>query len=302
MEMEPYLPIEHDWPERLQAWFTATLGVPRTTERLAGMSLNSVWRVRFDDASVIVKAGPSAHEAHFYERVASSLRLASIPIPDLYHSFHEPERHWLLIEDIPRPLPIPSPDDWQPDDRIVTILARLHAATRARPPDLPAREPHRWRPEATSSALGFLQPDVATTLAPMLERLQRESESIDKPWCWISGDPKPRNWGLRADGTPVLFDWERFAPGVPAIDLAIVVPGLGTPTDYANVAAAYLDASEASLLWNIDSLARQIAVAKVATVVQLLHGHATGSAQVSNDLLRWLHANAPAWIRMIAAG
>ncbi len=65
-----------------------------------------------------------------------------------------------------------------------------------------------------------------------LEQPQREHAAISEPWCWISGDPNPRNWGLRADGTPVLFDWELFGPGTPATDLAIIVPGLGTLTDY----------------------------------------------------------------------
>jgi aminoglycoside phosphotransferase (APT) family kinase protein len=135
----------------------------------------------------------------------------------------------------------------------------------------------------------------------MLERLQRESEADSDPWCWISGDPNPRNWGLRDDGTPVLFDWELFGPGTPATDLAIIVPGLGSLTDYANVAAAYLAASEAAPGWDIEQLSRQIAVSKVATVVQLLHGHVAGAAQVDSDLLDWLRAAAPACILTIAA-
>jgi hypothetical protein len=301
MEMEPHLPGEHDWPERLLTWIEATDGAVHAVERLAGMSLSGVWRVRFATTSAIVKGSTSVYEAGFYERVAPSLRAAGVPIPDLYLALHEAELHWLVIEDIPTPLPVPGPADWQPNERIVAILARLHATTRAQPPDLPVLERHFWSPEATSAALSFLRPNDATALAPMLERLQRESEADSDPWCWISGDPNPRNWGLRDDGTPVLFDWELFGPGMPATDLAIIVPGLGTPTDYANVAAAYLDASEAAPGWDIERFSRQIAVAKVATVVQLLYGHVTGTAQVSRSLLTWLHADAPDWIRTIAA-
>jgi hypothetical protein len=59
---------------------------------------------------------------------------------------------------------------------------------------------------------------------------------------------------------------------------------------------------EAAPGWDIEQLSRQIAVAKVATVVQLLHGHVAGTAQVDSDLLNWLRAGVPAWIRTIAAG
>ena len=301
MEMERYLPGEHDWPEQLLSWIDATYGAVDAVERLAGMSLSGVWRVRFATTSAIVKVSPSAYEAGFYERVAPSLRAAGVTIPDLYLSLHEAERHWVVIEDIPTPLPVADPANWRPDERVVAILARLHATTRAQPPRLPATAPHRWLPESTTAALGCLKPDDAAALAPMLERLQRESEADSDPWCWISGDPNPPNWGLRDDGTPVLFDWELFGPATPATDLAIIVPGLGSLTDYKNVAAAYLPASGAAPGWDVDRLSRQIAVAKVATVVQLLHGHVAGAAQVDSDLLEWLRAAAPAWILTIAA-
>ncbi|HYI15257.1 MAG TPA: hypothetical protein VEX37_07700, partial [Thermomicrobiales bacterium] len=159
--MELSLLTQHDWPQQLLTWIEKTHGAPSRAERLAGMSLNGVWRVLFDDASVIVKAGASENESRFYERVAPSMRAAGIPIPALYLTHHEPERHWLVIEDIPTPLPIPSAGDWQPDERIVAILARLHATTRAEPPDLPEQEPHRWDPDATSAALNCLKPNDA---------------------------------------------------------------------------------------------------------------------------------------------
>ena len=58
----------------------------------------------------------------------------------------------------------------------------------------------------------------------------------------ISGDPNPTNWSVREDGTVVLFDWERVGYGTPALDLAITVPGLGTPDDYRRVVEGYLRA------------------------------------------------------------
>ncbi len=68
------------------------------------MSLSAVWRVHVAGASAIVKVSPSRDEARFYEQIAPSLRTAGVPIPELELALHEPDSHWLVIEDIPTPL------------------------------------------------------------------------------------------------------------------------------------------------------------------------------------------------------
>ena len=45
-------------------------------------------------------------------------------------SCHLPDTHWLVLEDIPHPLPVPALDRWRPDPRVVAVLARLHRTTR----------------------------------------------------------------------------------------------------------------------------------------------------------------------------
>lgn len=271
-------------------------------ERLSGMSLSGVWRVRFGAGSLIVKSSPSSFESRFYEGVAPALRRAGVPIPALEHVHHEPDSHWLVIEDVAEPLSPSRIADWRPDPRVVAILARLHATTRAQPPSLPGSSDRAWTDAMTEAALGCLA-NCAADLRAQLAFLQAESEDLIAPWCWISGDPNPRNWDMRADGTPVLFDWELFGPGIPATDLAIIVPGLGDATRYAQVATAYHASWESPepLPWGVDHLARQIAVAKVATVVQLLHSHLSGAANVGDDLMAWLRAAVPAWVRSIAS-
>ncbi len=265
------------------------------------MSLSGVWRVRFAGSTAILKVGPSPYEAHFYGHVASSLRAAGVPIPILELALHEPDRHWLVIEDIPTPLPVARAEDWQPDPRIIAILAQLHAITRAQPPDIQEQPDRGWTDAMTQATLSCLRKSDASSLAPLLTRLQIASQAVFIPWCWISGDPNPRNWGLRVDGSPVLFDWELFGPGSPATDLAIIVPGLGNSTAYHRVAATYLAAWDhrEALPWDAANLTHQIALAKVATVVQLLHGHVTGSAHVSADLLGWLTEAFPSWVTTI---
>jgi len=44
----------------------------------------------------------------------------------------------------------------------------------------------------------------------------------------VSGDSNAGNWGKRESGDLVLFDWERFDKGSPAIDLAPLIKGMGT--------------------------------------------------------------------------
>jgi aminoglycoside phosphotransferase (APT) family kinase protein len=296
------LPVEAGWPERLRDQIERRAGTRYSVERLGGMSLSGVWRVSGTAGSAIIKASSSGYEARFYRDVAPSLRQTGIPIPELLLALDDGTRHWLLLEDIPVPLPIATGSGWQPDREVVTILARLHAATRATPPRL-ANPPFRgWTDAMTQSALGCL-PDRPADLERLLAALQREAQTLVQPWCWISGDPNPRNWGMRAGAEPVLFDWELFGPGVPATDLAIIVPGIGDHAAYARVAAAYHAswAGQDPLPWDTTELSGQIAVAKISTVVQLLDSHVTGTARIGDDLLAWLVDAVPDWLRSLGS-
>jgi hypothetical protein len=291
------------WPSALVEQLHRTHDAPSSVERLGGMSGSCVWRVRFTGSSVIVKASASPAEARFYELAAGPLREAGILSPRLEWALHEPDAHWLVLEDIPTQLPTQPVAGWRPDPRVIAILARLHALTRTKPPYLPDAPPQTWTDAMTASALALFPPAAAATLAPLLRRLRQETQPIFAPWCWISGDPNPLNWGLRADGSRVLFDWELFGPGTPAIDLAIVIPGLGNVAQYAAVVDCYVEfwaCQPDTLPWTNAQLARNIALAKIASVVRLLAAHADGSARVGAELVAWLVDKAPTWIGELA--
>src|SRR5690242_19318897 len=85
-----------------------------------------------------------------------------------------------------------------------------------------------------------LSNETARELQATLDEICDKSQSLFIPSHPLSGDPNPRNWRLRAVGLFVLFDWERFCFGAPALDLAIIVPGLGNADLFRNVAEAYL--------------------------------------------------------------
>src|SRR3712207_8644071 len=55
-----------------------------------------------------------------------------------------------------------------------------------------------WSDELTAAALDILGD---RSLGEPLSLLQHHWQQLPHSWCWISGDPNPRNWGVRADGS-----------------------------------------------------------------------------------------------------
>jgi hypothetical protein len=291
------------WPEPVIAYLRGAHGEPSSIERLGGMSVASVHRVRFADTSVIVKSSPRPAESLFYERIAPQLREAAVPIPTQDWVGHVGGGHWLVLEDIPAPFVALPPDRWQPDPRVVAVLTRLHRTTRDIALDFPESPPHHWTDHATQAALACFPADVAGTLAPLLQAYQSEAARLVDGWCWISGDASPPNWGVRTDGSLALFDWELFRPGVPASDLAPAVPGLPMPEHFGRMAAAYVAEWQRkgdTLPWSPDELARDIAVAKVATVVMLLCAYQDGTARVPDDFVARLVEIVPPWLTSLS--
>lgn len=260
-------------PPALAAVFTATYGPTMSVESLSGMSPATVARVRFANASVIVKVSPSPRETLVYERLGPAMRAAGVQMPELLWSAHLPDGHWLVIEDLPHAVPIQPREAWRPDARMVALLLRLHRLDLQIPPALLTIDPPAWTDAMNDAALTIFPAETARALTPMLRSLQDESRQRRTPSCWLSGDPNPNNWGMRADGTLVLFDWERLRRGPPAFDLAILVPGLGDPAQYARLADAYL---AAQLSMAVEprtapaALSRDIALGKALSVVEFL--------------------------------
>jgi hypothetical protein len=290
------------WPEPVREHIRRMYGVPVAVERLGGMSVARVYRARFAEGSLIVKTSPRPAESLFYERVAGRLRQAGVAIPGLEWVAHLPDGHWLIIEDVPEPLPVPPRERWRPDPRVVAALVRLHRATRDWALDFPESRAREWSDDATDAALTCFPAGAARGLAPLLRALQQEARRLAEGWCWISGDPSPPNWGVRGDGSAVLYDWELFRRGLPATDVAITVAGLGDTEKYRLAAGSYLEEWSrvgGGLPWTAETIARDIAVAKVGTVVMLLRAHADGAARVPAEHVAWLVEAVPGWVRSL---
>lgn len=289
------------WPAPLRAFIHETYGDPTEVERLGGMGGGSVHRARFADGSVIVKASPGNKEFNFYRSVAPSLSQLGIAIPQLEWSAQISGAFWLILEDVPCPLPEGDHEHWTADHRVVTALSRLHSATFNDPIEMPGLFEPGWTDDMTKGALSLFPSSAANTLAPVLAALQTEAQPLFEPRCSISGDPNPANWGVRHNGTAVLFDWERFGRGTPALDLAIIVPGLGDDSAFATLARDYSDEWQRACTtlpwpWSIQELSHGISLAKAWVAVEFLANHATDGASATARIANWLVEVLPAWI------
>lgn len=97
---------------------------------------------------------------------------------------------------------------------------------------------HRWSTCATEAALMSL--NLPQVTQDSLLRIQQLSGTLFDHRTLISGDANEGNWGRRDNGELVLFDWERFGYGSPAIDLAPLVSRMGTLSDYEFIVDQYL--------------------------------------------------------------
>lgn len=296
--MPKHTPLDQldQWPERVRSTIGAMFGSPTAIEPLHGLSGAAVWRVTFARQHIVVKHTRSRREADVYRLLAPQLAERGVACPTLFWSGHDGDTHWLLLEAIPQPLPRSR---WLADPDLLGLLNRLHRSA------LPCViEPFRpaWTDAMTAEVLDLL-PGAAGHLHAQLARFQALSQSLFGVERWISGDPNPANWGLRADGSIVLFDWERLGRGAPALDLAISVPGLGQAADFQAVAAGYL-AHEPALTQPdqpmIERLAREIAIAKTWNVVEFLSMAATGDPAIQSRIPALAQA-LPAWLAMMTA-
>jgi hypothetical protein len=297
------MPMLAELPEPVCERLRALHGDPISLEELhGGMGRSRVYRIRCATGSVVAKRAPHPTEIAFYQRAAPRLRAAGIALPDCDGIVAASDGDWLLLEDIP-PLRMVA-GAISPDQRMVESLARLHAVSRDWTLNLPPWTVKAWTDALTQDALRLLPAAEAADLVPTLAALQRAARRLETPWCWISGDPNRTNWGERADGSLVLFDWERCRRGLPATDLAILIGGLGDSEVYADLARRYRVAwrdNARALPWSSEDLARDIAVAKALTVVEFLALAARGAVRPAAGLFPWLVDAAPSWLHAIRA-
>jgi aminoglycoside phosphotransferase (APT) family kinase protein len=255
------------------------------------MSRGRTWRVHLGTDSVIVKHTEQDREVAFYTQVEPQIPRDTVPVPHLLWADPLQAPGWLVLEDIPLPFP---PERWLADAAQLTVLYQLHRVTL---PDRPADvfQP-AWTEEMMHAALACFPPTTQEHLRPILTRLQQRYQSLFEPQCWISGDPNPTNWGLRHNGTLVLYDWERFGAGTAAIDLAITCPGFGDWTAFTMIAQRYLECgTHRAATAQVRELADAIAGAKAWTIVEFLSHYQQGRVDPNVEIGAIVEA-LPGWL------
>lgn len=288
-------------PEPVRATLTKMLGSPPRLDRLGGMSRGPVLRASGADGGphLIVKGRASAAEARIYREDAGLLSAHGIPTPRLYWSEQIDGAWWLVLEEIPEALPRAR---WLADPELLAILHRLHHS----PLTPPAHYQPGWSQELTEAGLNWFDDRERAELRLRLEELRRTCQPLFEPICPISGDPNPLNWGARADGSLVLFDWERCTLGTPAIDLAITIPVFGSESDFEQVASVYLSAGNLpATAGEMNTLARRIKLAKAWVLVEFLanaHTQTTGADDADSKIrstARWAASELPDWLATV---
>ncbi|MCB0036245.1 MAG: aminoglycoside phosphotransferase family protein [Anaerolineales bacterium] len=284
------------FPVALADWFTSRYNVLQTIQPLKGLSDNQVWLVGFTAEAVVVKSSQQAAEAVFYEQIAPQLHRQGVQIPALLWSQKIDATWWQVIEYMPHALP--QQENGVGLD-VVRNLFNLHRARLRVPLTVSLFRP-QWTAAMTTAALSFYPAAVQTRLRPLLEPLAAQFQPLTADFCYISGDPNPRNWGMRANGEVVLYDWERFGRGTPAIDLAIAVAGLGSPETFTQLAEDYGQTAVAQRRPELAPTAQQIGVAKVWNVVEFLSMAHSGQVADTTFLPR-LTTLFEQWLRQTGA-
>jgi hypothetical protein len=287
-----------EFPGALRAYFEQNYPPIRAIETLSGMSGSSVYRLSFGSLAVIVKASLRPQENIFYRDFAPLLRKQEVAIPALYWQGEAGGQHWLALENIPQPLPRAR---WNADPLVLEMLTRLHRAKLPRGLDLTQLYKLEWTDAITDNALVLLG-TTAERVASLLRQWQPEYQRLFKPLCPISADPNPGNWGVREDGSPVLFDWERFSLGAPAIDVAILIPGLPDKTTFRQYAGSYRKINCSNIVENgtLEDFAEDVKVAKVWTVLEFLYIYTTRQTGITPEQIEYLCDHLPGWLESLA--
>lgn len=213
-------------PIKLQQVLIEFYGKPMEINKLNGIKVEGgCYRIRFSNHSVIVKGMANPQEYLFYTECSSYLQEFKRNIPELYWSQRDRDNYWIVIEDIPFNLP---KERWQADGQVLNALYQFHVEMWQK--NLPIENHYlpKWDNGLTENVLNLYPDNKGSQLEDLLFEVQSEAQQLFKPYCWINADTNPTNWGIRKDGTIVLFDWERISYGSPAIDVSITMPGLGT--------------------------------------------------------------------------
>ncbi|MCL9783454.1 phosphotransferase [Vibrio sp. S4M6] len=249
---------------------------------LSKMGASRVLLQEYEGNLCINKQKASAVEIGFYQ--FSAPKLTGVNTPKLIRL----NGNNLYIEYIPNKITL---DKLNKCDDTFRQLAYLHQS-KCTPPF--AVKTHQWTLEATELALQSL--NLPNVTRDSIYTIQASSAELFVSHGLISGDSNDGNWGVRDNEELVLFDWERFGYGSPAIDLAPLVRGLGSVSSYREVVEKY---SCFNPTFSSEILRKHLIIAKVWILIEVTNILISRNKQDAQLYLSWFNENAPSWLDVI---
>ncbi|KXO13408.1 Protein kinase-like protein [Moritella sp. JT01] len=250
-------------------------------KELSQMGEAQVYLTEYQGVQCIQKINATSIEVDFYKLVAPKLRAIGVGIPELFDN----QGRDLFIEYIPNPFTL---TELIQTSEMYEQLLLVHNCNE--PYQMPIKQ-HKWEISQTDSALLAL--NIPKSCENLFHYMQKKSSILFESENYISGDTNSGNWGRRNDGSIVLFDWERFGKGSPAIDLAPLVQGMGNHTEYSKIVECYLknnsnhDGSE---------LFKQLIIAKAWIVIEVVNLLIERSHPETSKCIDWYNKNIPSWL------
>lgn len=252
----------------------------RSIEPLGGLSGRMVVAVHGQRGSVVAKGPVTRVEVAVATDLVAPLARCGVRAPRTLAVVDSAGDDWLLMEHLPRALPR---ERWGADAQVLDVLWGLHSMPPALVEHLADRYRPRWDSSLTAAAGAALDADRAT--AGRLADLAERAGNLFAADRVISGDPNPLNWRLDDHDRPVLVDWERITVASPAIDLAIVMPGL--PDRHA-ADAAVVAYGDGALTADDILLAKAWSVVELAATAAPVSAAGTVIDQIRTPFLTWL--------------
>lgn len=250
-----------------------------STQDLSKMGAARVSIEEFGSSLCIHKQNASDIEVNFYQHAASKLN--GVNVPQLY----EVQEKDLFIELIPNRVTL---KELQANSSVFEQLANIHRSKYK--PCFSTKE-HHWSVISTESALEALS--LPCSSQSTIASIQTLSHALFEHSGLISGDTNDGNWGMRQNGELVLFDWERFGYGSPAIDLAPLVQGLGSIDEYTSIIEKYTQYNSA---FTADELTKHLVIAKCWIVIEVVNILISRNKPEAAMYISWYQKNVPTWL------
>jgi hypothetical protein len=284
--MQRSTPSPADDRAALFAALPASLRAPHASEPLrGGQGGAQVVLLHYAWGDAVLKGPLRAREATFYRDVAPRFAEHDIAVPIVYAMIAHGGTDWLVREAFPQVLPMQR---WFGDADVLRALHQIHALST----DFAIPDPYLPAWGAIAEPYRAVLPG---NLPGQIAALAAQHADIFAPTTVIVGDPNTTNWGVRADGTVVLFDWEYIGYGTPARDLGSLIPQLGWPTLYEQLAASYLAlTTPAPSAEQIHRFAHDMALARLQSIIEYVN-----APEIVDDNRHYVLGLLPSWFAMI---